>query len=151
MNRTQWASSVDGAESFDTLARTLTERFPRRRVFGLVVATLVTGVLGTAVHAPEAAARKKGGRGEHCGRRGGRCAPPTFCSAEGNSCSTLAGQQGQCRRPAPADNQPGFVCTSFQAGNSCTSSAQCGDGTRCMVDVAPAGQTPALTCRIVIA
>jgi hypothetical protein len=77
-------------------------------------------------------------------------APPDAsqnCLAAGNQCGTNAAQQGTCRVPATADNQAGFICSNNTAGNTCTSSAQCGVGTSC---VFTAGNAGALTCRVVI-
>jgi hypothetical protein len=162
MSSTRRGSVADAqAESFDTLARTFTRRFHRRRVFGLLAATMATGVLGAAVHTPEAAARKKGGHGgrggEHCGKYH-KCAGPTppqpqpaACLAEGDQCGTTAGVPGQCRRAALTDNQAGFICTSLRADATCSASTQCPAGSRCTVGVVPAGQVPALNCRVVIA
>jgi hypothetical protein len=59
MDITRIESAVDSqAESVDTLARTLNHRLQRRRVFGLLAATLATGVLGTAVATEEASANR---------------------------------------------------------------------------------------------
>ena len=168
MDITRIESAVDSqAESFDTLARTLNHRVQRRRVFGLLVATLATGVLGTAVRTEEASAKRKG-KGSKGGKSGGRRPRPTpqplplppvqppgqppvqqpdaseRCLAAGNQCGTNANQQGTCRVAAAPDNQAGFICTSNQAGNACTASTQCGAGTRCVI------QGAAQTCRVVI-
>lgn len=144
------------AASFDALSRTLDRRLPRRRVVGLLAATLATGVLGTAVRPEQAAAKKKGSKGGS--RKRPRPAPQPLpsgtspagpdasqrCLAAGDRCGTKANHQGSCRYPAVADNQAGLVCTSDQAGNACDTSTQCGAGTRC------AG-LPTATCRVVIA
>jgi len=69
------------------------------------------------------------------------------CLAAGNQCGTNAAQQGTCRVPATADNVAGFFCTNNTAGNICTTSTQCGAGTKCVFTTGNAG---ALTCRVVI-
>jgi hypothetical protein len=66
------------------------------------------------------------------------------CRAAGNQCGSVAGMQGSCRVAVAPDNQAGFLCTSNQAGNTCTASTQCGAGTRCVIE----GATQ--TCRVVI-
>ena len=66
------------------------------------------------------------------------------CRAAGNQCGTNAGQQGTCRVAVAPDNQAGFICTSNQAGNTCTASTQCGAGTRCVIE------GNASTCRVVV-
>ena len=76
--------------------------------------------------------------------------PPTAsqrCLAAGDVCGTIAGSLGQCRLPAVADNQAGFVCTTDQAGKACAASTRCCPGTRCVVSLGSAAQT----CRGVIA
>ena len=159
MDITRIESTIESqAASFDALARTLDRRLQRRRVFGLLAATLATGVLGATVRPEETAAKKKGGKGG--GRKRPRPTPqplpPTTpppagpdasqrCLAAGNQCGTNANQQGTCRLAAATDNQAGFICTSNQAGNACTASSQCGAGTRCVI------QGAAQTCRVVIA
>ncbi len=164
MDITRIESAVDSqAESFDSLARTLNHRLQRRRVFGLLAATLATGVLGAAGRPEEAAAKKRGGKkgGKGKGKGGqGTPVPPVQppvqppaqqpdasqrCLAVNNQCGTNANQQGTCRVAAATDNQAGFICTSNQAGNACTASTQCGAGTRCVI------QGAVQTCRVVIA
>ena len=155
------ASPVDA--SFDTLARTLGRRLPRRRALSLLAATLATGALGTAALTQETAAkgkRRKGGKRRNTGGGQGTPVPPVQppvqppaqqpdasqrCLAVNNQCGTNANQQGTCRVAAATDNQAGFVCTSNQAGNACTASTQCGAGTRCVI------QGAVQTCRVVIA
>ncbi|MBW3632650.1 MAG: hypothetical protein KY456_06450 [Chloroflexi bacterium] len=108
---TRIESSVDiHAAAFDTLTRTLDCRHHRRQVFGLLAASLATGVLGTASRSQEAAAkgkRKKNG-GKKRGKKGGKgsdtgngntpgttppvlqtCAAAAECGAdpEGNMCA----------------------------------------------------------------
>ena len=163
MDHTRIEATGDSqAASFDALARSLDRRLQRRRVFGLLAATLATGVLGAAGRPEEAAAKKRGGKkgGKGKGKGGqGTSVPPVQppvqppaqqpdasqrCLAAGDRCGTQAGVQGSCRHLAAADNQAGFLCTSDQAGNECTVSTQCGAGARC------AG-FPIATCRVVIA
>jgi hypothetical protein len=61
------------AAAFDTLARALDNQLPRRRVFALLSASLAAGVLGTAAHSDEAAAKRKRGKGGRKRRkRGGK-------------------------------------------------------------------------------
>lgn len=66
--------NVDGsvntdAVALDTLARSLQSRLPRRRVAGLVAATLATGIFGIGTHSESVAAKRK--RGKRSKRRAG--------------------------------------------------------------------------------
>jgi hypothetical protein len=146
MDRVHSATSESARDaSFDTLARTLGRRLPRRQALTLLAATLVTGALGTAAHSADAAGKNKVGSepvGPVTTPPSGPTASET-CLVAGNQCGTKAGVQGACRHPAAADNQAGLLCTSNQAGNECTASTQCGPGTRC------AG-FPVPNCRVVI-
>jgi hypothetical protein len=57
MNTTHVETSMDTADAaFDTLARSLHRRLPRRRVAGLLAAALATGVFGISRGSAEAAA-----------------------------------------------------------------------------------------------
>jgi hypothetical protein len=58
------------AVTFDTLARSLHSRLPRRRVAGLLAAALATGMFGISPHTETAAAKRQ--RGKH--RRRGAAA-----------------------------------------------------------------------------
>ncbi|MBW3634056.1 MAG: hypothetical protein KY456_13615, partial [Chloroflexi bacterium] len=70
MDNTHIETSIDKDDAaFDTLARSLHGRVPRRRVAGLLVAALATGVSGVSSHAKTAEAKRK--RGKRRGRRGG--------------------------------------------------------------------------------
>ena len=63
MDTTRVETSVEThAEAFDTLARSLHRRLPRRRVTGLLAAALATGVLGIGSQAEPAAAKRKRGK-----------------------------------------------------------------------------------------
>ncbi len=64
-------ASVDiQAASFDTLARSLHARLPRRRVAGLLATALTTGVIGISTHSKTAGAKRKRGK-LRSRRRGG--------------------------------------------------------------------------------
>ena len=70
MDTTRIEASADTrAAAFDTLAQSLHARFPRRKVAGLLAATLAGGVFGISAHAETAGAKRKRGR-----RRGRRSA-----------------------------------------------------------------------------
>ena len=91
VHRTASASTVDA--SFDTLARTVGQRLPRRQALRLLAATLATGGLGTAALTDAAAkaksrshkasldAKEKGGKGKGGGgNNGGTTVPPVVVS-----------------------------------------------------------------------
>jgi hypothetical protein len=63
------ATQNTDAAAFDTLARSLNRRLPRRRVAGLLAAALATGVFGICSHSENAQARRK--RGKRRTRRSG--------------------------------------------------------------------------------
>jgi hypothetical protein len=119
MNTTRIASAADThALAFDTLARTLDQRFQRRRVFGLLAASLAAGGIGTVSLSHEVAAKRKRQKG---GKKRGKkpgigtttpqgttpvvlqtCATATECGvdAEGNMCACRqnTANQGICTR-----------------------------------------------------
>jgi hypothetical protein len=75
VNHTAAVSAVDA--SFDTLARTLGRRLPRRQAVSLLAATLVTGALGRAVATDAAAKGTRKNKSSGAGiaakkKRGGR-------------------------------------------------------------------------------
>ena len=55
--------------AFDTLARSLHDRLPRRRVAGLMAAAFATGVFGISSHSTKAETKRK--RGKSRSRRSG--------------------------------------------------------------------------------
>jgi len=144
MEITRIESSADArAAAFDTLARSLDSRHPRRRVFGLLAATLATGVLGAASRSHEAAAKGKrkkkshtkgsnnGGSGtQNTGTGNGNTPPPPpppvlqICAAaadcgndtNGDMCFCRDHESGKkiCSKP---NALPGRV---FPAGTPCT-------------------------------
>ena len=59
------ASEYTGAETFDTLARTLRNQLPRRRLAGLLAVALATGVLGLGSHSEAAQARRTHRKHKH--------------------------------------------------------------------------------------
>jgi hypothetical protein len=70
MNITRITPAADArATAFDTLARTLDQQLPRRRVFSLLAASLAAGVIGTASLSHETAAKRKRKKG---GKKGGK-------------------------------------------------------------------------------
>ncbi len=65
MDTTHIEASVDThAAAFDTLARSLHGRLPRRRVAGLLAAAIATGVAGISAHDDAAARRKRRKKGK---------------------------------------------------------------------------------------
>ena len=115
MDLSRIESATDShAAAFDTVARTLNPGLPRRRVFGLLAATLAAGVLGTTAHAEDAAAkrkRKKGRKRRGKRKQGGQGTTPVpiqTCTAaaecgtdtDGNMCAcrTNAANQGICTK-----------------------------------------------------
>ena len=70
MDITHIEASVDAQDAaFDTLARSLHARLPRRRVAGLLATALATGVFGIRTHSTTAEAKRK--RGKRRSRRSG--------------------------------------------------------------------------------
>ena len=146
------------AEAVDAAARTLGNRLPRRRALGLLVATLGSGLFGLAAHREEASAKRRRKKHSHHGHggnggggnggNGGTQPPqnqPALCLALNNVCGSNPSPLGHCRLPIPADNDANLICTANIAGNPCSSSQQCGAGTRCVFQF-PTGYT----CRVVI-
>lgn len=69
MDRRHIEASVDThATAFDTLARSLHSRLPRRRVAGLLAAALATGVFGLSTQVEAAKSKRKRGKGRTPGR-----------------------------------------------------------------------------------
>ena len=74
MDITRIEASVDThTAAFDTLARSLHARLPRRRVAGLLATALTTGVFGISTHSKTAEAKRKRGK-RRSSRRGGAAA-----------------------------------------------------------------------------
>ena len=71
MDITRTETSVDTrTATFDTLARSLHARLPRRRVAGLLATALATGVFGISTHAKTAEAKSKRGKRRSKSRSG---------------------------------------------------------------------------------
>jgi hypothetical protein len=69
MDITRIETSVDTeAAAFDTLARSMHARLPRRRVAGLLATALATGVFGITTQSEKAQARRKRGKRRVSGR-----------------------------------------------------------------------------------
>ena len=154
------SSVLSQASAFDSLARSVGDRLPRRRAVGLLAATLGTGLFGMAEHTEDASAKRRrrknrprggknngnnGGNGGNGGDDGGaQPQQPALCLAANNVCGSNANLLGRCRAAVAADNDANLICTSNTAGNACTSSLQCGAGTRCVINFGVD------SCRVVI-
>jgi hypothetical protein len=159
MDLTRIESTVQShASTFDSLTRSVGDRLPRRRAVGLLVATLGAGLFGLAARSEEASAKRRrrknrrrggnkggGNNGGNGGDNGGtQPQQPALCLAANNTCGSNANLLGRCRAAVAADNDANLICTSNTAGNACTSSLQCGAGTRCVLNFGVA------SCRVVI-
>lgn len=71
------ASEDTPAATFDTLARSLNGQLPRRRVAGLLVVALATGVFGISTHSETAEAKRKRGKRRISPRSGAEAAAAT--------------------------------------------------------------------------
>ena len=176
VHRTASASTVDA--SFDTLARTMGRRLQRRQMFGLLAATVASGVLGVDAAAKSksrsnaslAAQKKKGGK-KGGGRRGGGTTtpvPPVVVPpvqqppVQQPQQPQLPDASQNCRA---AGNQCGTnagvqgtcrvaVAADNQAGFLCTSNTAgntCVASTQCGAGTRCVIQGAAQTCRVVIA
>ena len=176
VHRTASASVADA--SFDTLARTMSRRLQRRQMFGLLAATVATGVLGVDAAAKSksrnaslAAQKKKGGK-KGGGRRGGgggttTTVPPVVVPpvqqppVQQPQQPQLPDASQNCRA---AGNQCGTnagvqgtcrvaVAADNQAGFLCTSNTAgntCVASTQCGAGTRCVIQGAAQTCRVVI-
>lgn len=149
MDITRIESARDAhAEAFDTLARTLTQRLRRRRVCGLLAASLVA-VLGTASRSEEAAARrkrKKGGKRRRKGKgnkQGATPVPVQTCANAAECGVDTDGSMCACRQNSA--NQG--ICTKingrFLATGTC---ADCQGAEQC-IPVVSGGVECILPCR----
>ena len=135
--------------AFDSLARTLDQRLQRRRVFGLLAASLAAGVLGTASLSQESAAkrkRKKGGKKGRKGNKGSQGAKPVVvqtCAAAAECGVDTDGSMCACRQNTA--NQG--ICTKingrFLATGTC---ADCQGAEQC-IPVVSGGVECILPCR----
>ena len=135
------------AAAFDTLARTLERRLQRRRIFGLLAASLSAGVLGSASRSEEAAAkrkRKKGGkrRGKGKGNPQGTT-PVQTCAAAAECGVDTDGSMCACRQNTA--NQG--ICTKINGRFLATGT--CGDcqGAEQCIPVVSGGVECILPCR----
>lgn len=146
-------NSTPTVASFDELAKALARgTISRRRALQTLGAGLFGGTLGSLALSDEAEGKKKkrrrkkkknnGNDNDNEAPAGGNAS--ANCRDDNDQCGSNANDQGSCRRPAAADNQGGFVCSSDQPGNICDASTQCGANTRC-VDVGNVNE-----CRVVV-
>jgi hypothetical protein len=117
------------AEAFDTLARALDSRLPRRQIFSMLATSVAAGVLGTASRSHEAAAKgKRGKRGKKRRKRDGKgnrndqgtTSPPLRTCTNAADCGTdTDGSMCACRTNS-ANQQ---ICTKingrFLANGTC--------------------------------
>jgi hypothetical protein len=140
------------AAAFDTLAKTLDRPYQRRRVFGLLAATLATGVLGAASISPEAAAkgkrrkkgRKKGRKGGGAGNNQGTTAPTLqICEAAAECGTDPEGNMCACR----TDSTNQKICTRINGRFLATGT--CGDcqGAEQCIPVVSGGIECILPCK----
>jgi len=177
VHRTTSASVADA--SFDTLARTMSRRLQRRQMFGLLAATVASGVLGVDAAAKSksrnaslAAQKKKGGK-KGGGRRGGGGGTTAPQPVPAPAPAPAPAPQPQPLPPALPDasqncraagNQCGTnagiqgtcrvaVAADNQAGFLCTSNTAgntCVASTQCGAGTRCVIQGAAQTCRVVI-
>ena len=146
MDVTRIESAADShAAAFDTLARTLDRRLQRRRVFGLLAASLAAGGLGTASRSQEAAAkrkRKKGGKRRGKGK-GTTPVPVQTCAAAADCGVDTDGSMCACRQNTA--NQG--ICTKINGRFLATGT--CGDcqGAEQCIPVVSGGVVCILPCR----
>ena len=144
---TQIESSVDArAAAFDTLAKTLDRPFQRRRVLGLLAATLATGVLGVASSSQEAAAKgKRRKKGRKKGRKGAGTTPPVLqiCEAAAECGTDPEGNMCACR----TDSTNKKICTRINGRFLATGT--CGDcqGAEQCIPVVSGGVECILPCK----
>jgi hypothetical protein len=152
MDITRFESARDShAAAFDTLVRALTHRLQRRRVLGLLTASIAGGVLGTAARSEEAAARRKrknGGKrrrkGKGKGNKQGATPVPVQTCANAAECGVdTDGSMCACRQNSA--NQG--ICTKingrFLATGTC---ADCQGAEQC-IPVVSGGVECILPCR----
>jgi hypothetical protein len=152
MDRTRSEPARDThAEAFDALARTLSQRLPRRRFSSLLAASLAAGVLGTAARSQDAAARRKrknGGKrrrkGKGKGNKQGATPVPVQSCANAAECGVDSdGSMCACRQNSA--NQG--ICTKingrFLASGTC---ADCQGAEQC-IPVVSGGVECILPCR----
>jgi hypothetical protein len=143
------AAADSHASAFDTLARTLDRRLQRRRVFGLLTASLAAGVLGTASRSEDAAAkrkRKKGGKRRGKGKgnaQGATPVPVQTCAAAAECGVDTDGSMCACRKNSA--NQG--ICTKINGRFLATGT--CGDcqGAEQCIPVVSGGVECILPCR----
>ena len=150
---TRIATAGDTHDAFDTLARTLDQRLQRRRMFSLLAGSLAAGVLGTASHSHEAAAkrkrkkdRKKGGKKGGRRNRNNQGTPPVqlqTCAAAAECGVDTDGNMCACRQNTA--NQG--ICTKINGRFLATGTCSDCQGAEQCIPVVSGGVECILPCR----